>query len=122
MPRSGRLGLDLLDVGCRRTVDRDPARLHRLRNFADQFDLQQAIVKRRALDLDIVGQVELTLERPRRDALVEEFALRFLGLAAFEGSPSAALIAGAALLVAIVPFRLYSCRTHIVSPNSTAMR
>jgi hypothetical protein len=25
-----------------------------------------------------------TLERPRRDALVEEFALRFLGLAAFD--------------------------------------
>jgi hypothetical protein len=82
--RSGRLGLDLLDVGRRRTVDRDPTRLHRLRDFADQFDLQQAIVKRRTLDLDIVGQVELTLERPRRDALLEEFVLLLFGLAAFD--------------------------------------
>lgn len=40
------------------------------------------------------------------------------------GSPSAALIAGAALLVAIVPLcsGLYSCRTRIGSPNSTATR
>src|SRR5207237_412250 len=65
--RSGGLGrLDLADVG--RSGNRDPARLHGLRNFADQLNLQQAVIKRRALNLDIIGQVELALERPRRDA------------------------------------------------------
>src|SRR5258707_11748655 len=82
--RSGDLGLDLADVGRGLTGDRDTARLPRLRDFADQFDLQQTVVKRSALDLDMIGQVEPTLERPRRDALVKEFALRLLGLAAFD--------------------------------------
>jgi hypothetical protein len=97
---SGGLGLDLADVGRGRAGDRDPARLHRLRDFADQLDLQQSVVKRRALDLDIVGQIELTLERPRRDAPIEEFALRFFGLAAFDAAvvtscPSLRAIPGA---------------------------
>ena len=61
--RSGRLGLELLDVGRRRTVNRDPARVFHRRNFVDQLDLQQAVVKRRAPDLDIVRQIKLTLER-----------------------------------------------------------
>src|SRR5580693_9318654 len=68
LPRlsSGRPGFDFADAGRRRTVDRDPARLHRFRDFADQFDLKQPVVERGALDLNIVGQVELALERPRR--------------------------------------------------------
>src|SRR3954452_8978056 len=81
--RSGGLGrLDLSDVW--RSGNRDPARLHCLRNLADQFNLQQAVIKRRALDLDIIGQVELALERPGRDALIQELALGLVGLAAFD--------------------------------------
>jgi hypothetical protein len=57
--------------------DGNPPRLHGLRDFADQFDLQQAVVEGRALDLDVVRQAELALEGPRRNALVQEFALVF---------------------------------------------
>lgn len=52
----------------------------RFGDFAAQFDLQQSVVERRALDLDVVGKIE----RPRRDALIQELALLFLGLAAFD--------------------------------------
>ena len=71
-------------VGSRRAVDGDPPRLHGLGNFPDQFDLEQAVVEGRALDLDVVRQVELALEVPGRDAPVEELALGLLGLAAFD--------------------------------------
>src|SRR3954463_11852088 len=72
--RSGnRFAVDLPDVRSGRARDSNPAWLHRLGDFAYQFDLQQAIVKRRSLDLDIVRQIELPLERPRRNSLVQEF-------------------------------------------------
>ena len=47
-------------------VDRNPARLHRLRNFALQIDQQEAVFEAGALDLDVVGQGELPLERACR--------------------------------------------------------
>jgi hypothetical protein len=73
--RSGRLAVDLPDVRRGRTVDRNPARLHGLGDLARQFDLQQAVVERGSLDLDIVRQIELALEGPRRNSLVQELAL-----------------------------------------------
>ena len=74
-----------MHVGRRRAVDGDPPRLHGFGDFPDQFDLQQAVVEGRVLDLDVVGQVELPLEVPGRDAAIKELALGFLGLAAFDG-------------------------------------
>ena len=41
-----------------RGLDLDATRLHRLRHFALQFDLEQAVFKGSALPLDIVGKVE----------------------------------------------------------------
>src|SRR3979490_2943651 len=84
MLRSGRPGIELLDLGSRRAADRNLPRLHRLRDFADQLDLHQSVFKRSALALYIGGEIELTPEGPRRDALIEELALLFLGLAAFD--------------------------------------
>src|SRR4029079_630098 len=49
--RSGRLAVDLPDVRSRRSVDRNPPRLHGLGDLPDQFDLEQAVVKSRVLDL-----------------------------------------------------------------------
>src|SRR5436190_22320675 len=79
-----RLRLDLLNAARRRAVDRDAARLHRLRDFPEQFDPQQAILERRALHLHMVGKAELALEGARGDALIEIFALALVGLAAFD--------------------------------------
>jgi hypothetical protein len=82
---SGRFALDLLDAGCGQIVDRDPARLYGVRNLSNQLDLQQAVVKPCSLDLDVGGQSELPLERPRRDTLIEEFPLSVIGLATLDG-------------------------------------
>src|ERR1700721_3043188 len=79
---SGRLLLDLMDVvAARCTVDGDPPRLHGLGDFADQIDLEQAVVEARALHLDVVRQVELPLEVPSRDAPGAELAPGVFGFA-----------------------------------------
>ena len=78
--RSGHLGFELMQVVRRCAVDGDLPRLHGLGDLPDQFDLEQAIVERRALDLDVVGQVELPLERPGRDAAIEVVAFGLVGL------------------------------------------
>jgi hypothetical protein len=79
--RSSRRGFELMDVAA---VDGDPPRLHGLGDLPDQFDLQQAVVERGVLDLNVVSQVELPLELPGRDAAVQEFALGLIGLVAFD--------------------------------------
>jgi len=79
------LAVNLPDIRSGRTLDGNPTRLHGLRQLADQFDPEQAVVKRRSLDLDVVRQIELPLERPRRNPLVQEFALLFFGFLAFHG-------------------------------------
>src|SRR3984893_17643801 len=62
--RSGRLAvLDLLVVVAIAGVHRNPARLHGLRQFAHQLDLQEPVFKRCACNLDVVGEVELAPER-----------------------------------------------------------
>jgi len=83
--RSGRRGLELVHVGLRRPVDGDSPWLHGFGNLPDQFDLQKTIVEGRVLDLDVVGQVELAFEVPRRDTPVKKLALGFVGFAAFDG-------------------------------------
>ena len=47
--------------------------------------LSRPLSKDCVLDLDVVGQVELPLEVAGRDAAIQELALGFLGLAAFDG-------------------------------------
>src|SRR5260370_19814765 len=84
--RSGRLAvLDLLAVVAIAGVDRNPARLHGLRQLAHQLDLQEPVFKRRACHLDIVGEVELAPERTSRDALEQVVVITVLRLAAFHG-------------------------------------
>jgi hypothetical protein len=45
-----------------------------------------AIVERRSLHLDVISKVELSLERPSRDTVVEIFVLVFVALAALPSS------------------------------------
>src|SRR5690242_4029287 len=78
---SGRLGFQFLDVIGWGAIDRDAARLHGFRDFPDQLDLEQAVVERGALDLNVVRQVELPFEITRRDTAVEEVPLGLVGLA-----------------------------------------
>jgi hypothetical protein len=63
---SGRFALHPLDIRCGQIVDRDPARLHGVRNLSNQLDLEQAVVEPCSLDPDVGGRNELPLERPRR--------------------------------------------------------
>src|SRR5882757_9833110 len=48
------------------------ARLLRLRHFTHQIDVQQPVHQRRAADLDVVGQLEATLEGAPGDAAMQE--------------------------------------------------
>ena len=79
--RSSRLGFELAQVVRCCAVDGDLPRLHGLGDLPDQFDLEQAIVEGRALDLDVVGQVELPFEGAGRDAAIEVLALGLFRLA-----------------------------------------
>src|SRR5436190_7153132 len=76
---AGGLGLDDLR---RAVADRDLARLLGLGDFPLEVDVQQAMIQAGALHYDIVGELEATLERARRDALIEHLAggLTLLGL------------------------------------------
>ena len=65
--------------------DRDTTRLHRLRHFPNQSDLQYAVFESRIPDLDIVRQVKNAAERPQGDSLVEVVAITLVGLAALDG-------------------------------------
>src|SRR5262245_55773961 len=68
----GLLGVDHLG---RTAADRNLARLRRLGNLALEVDVQEAVLQARALDLDMVGELEAPLERAGRDALVEHVAV-----------------------------------------------
>src|SRR3954469_25331721 len=78
------LGFQFLYVIDGYAVDRDPARLHGFRNFPDQLDLEQAVVERDTLDLNVIRKAELPLEATRRDTAIEEISLRLVGLAPFD--------------------------------------
>jgi hypothetical protein len=51
--------LDLLVVVANAGVDRNPARLHSLRQLAHQINLQEPVFKRRAYRLDVVSKLDL---------------------------------------------------------------
>ena len=74
--------LDLLVVVG--AVYRDLARLHRLRNFSHQVDLQETAFERRILHLDVIGQIEHATEGAGGDALIEILTFSLLGLAALD--------------------------------------
>src|SRR5204863_7059928 len=52
-------------------ADRDLAGLLGLGNLSHEIDVQEPVFEGRALHLDVIGELEDTLERARRDALVE---------------------------------------------------
>jgi hypothetical protein len=64
----GRLDLQEL-TGAR---DRDRPGLHRLRDLAREVDVQEPVLQARALDLHIVGELEITLEVSRGDTLMSK--------------------------------------------------
>src|SRR5207302_1276864 len=64
--RLGGLGVDHLGGA---VADLDLPGLHRLRYLTDEIDVQQPVGEGRALDLDVIGQLEPALERTGRDAL-----------------------------------------------------
>src|SRR3954454_10752827 len=55
-----------------------PAWLHCLRDLPGEFDLQQAILERCSLDLNVIFEVELTFEGARRNALMQVVMIRRL--------------------------------------------
>src|SRR4051812_35192938 len=69
----GPLGLDRLLR--RAAVDRDLAGLLGFRDLADEIDVQEPVLQRRAGNLDAIGKLEAALERPGGDTLIEHFAL-----------------------------------------------
>jgi hypothetical protein len=79
----GRRPLDL--VRNRRAADRDASRFHGFRDLAHQVDDQKAVFEAGALNLDVVGERELALKRPRGNPAMQEELFFLLSLAAFEG-------------------------------------
>src|ERR1700737_2915491 len=71
-----------LDHLWRRAADGGLARLLRLGDLAHEINVQEAVLERRTLDLDVVGELEDALESTRRDALIKHLAglLLVLGL------------------------------------------
>ena len=59
-------------------ADRDLAGLHRLRDLADEVDVEQAVLEACAGDLDMVGKLEAALEGAGGDAAVEHLAAALL--------------------------------------------
>src|ERR1700722_10674820 len=49
--------------------------LHRLWDHPQEVDLQKPVLQARALDLDMVGEVEVAFEIPLGNALVDQVAL-----------------------------------------------
>jgi hypothetical protein len=58
--------------------DFDALRLHRLRHFAHQIDLQKPILKRSLLDLDKIGKAKATLEIAGGDPTMHVVVLSLL--------------------------------------------
>src|SRR5690606_30839 len=80
--RSGRELLRRLQRGAPRgrTLDLDPARLHGLGQFAQQLDMQQAVLQPRAGHGDVVGELEHPLEIALGDAAMQPDRLAVLRL------------------------------------------
>ena len=80
MQSGRRFGVQLLHLRCGCTGDGDPPRLHGLRNFTHKFDVKQAIFEGSPFDLNMVGQIELPLERAERDYMVQDSRCCFSAL------------------------------------------
>ncbi|CAH1663905.1 hypothetical protein CHELA20_52492 [Hyphomicrobiales bacterium] len=57
--------------------DRDEARLLGFRNLAYEIDVKESVLKDRALDEDMVGELEAALEGASGNALIEDIWLLF---------------------------------------------
>ncbi len=76
-----------------RRIDRDAARLLFFRHDAFQIDMEQAVLKARGLDLDMLGKLEAALEGAAGDALVQERrACRFVSVFALAGDGQHAVL------------------------------
>jgi hypothetical protein len=82
--RSGRFTVELMGIRRGRSIYRDPAGFHGLRNFASKIDAEKAIFKRRVLDLDIICQIELAPEVARGNTPMDIFSLFLLGFLTFD--------------------------------------
>jgi hypothetical protein len=81
---SGDLGFEMCYVAGASTIDGDPPRLHGLRDFPNQLDLQQSVIERPALHLDVVRQIELPPEGAGRYTPIEVLAFVLFGLGALD--------------------------------------
>src|SRR6476660_5146590 len=72
--KPGRLGRLFVLDGRVAVADRDRAGLLRLGNLAHEVDVQEAVLKLGALDLDEVGELESALESSSGNALIEYVA------------------------------------------------
>src|SRR5262249_40373032 len=70
-----RLRLDHLSLAL---ADRDLPRLLVLRNLAHEIDVQETVLEAGAANLDMVGELEATLEGAGSDALIEHVAIFLL--------------------------------------------
>jgi hypothetical protein len=82
--RSGQFTVELMGIRRGRSIYRDPAGFHGLRNFASKIDAEKAIFKRRVLDLDIICQIELAPEVARGNTPMDIFSLFLLAFLTFD--------------------------------------
>jgi len=61
-------------------LDLDATRLHRFRELALQFNLEQALVHGSAFYQHVVGEIKPALERPARDAAIQVLSLILFAL------------------------------------------
>src|SRR5208282_2515917 len=89
LPGSGCL---VFDRPRRCRADLDLARLTLLRHLAHEVDMEEPVLHRSALDLDMVGKLETALERAPADAAMEELHF-FIALLALAGNREAVVLA-----------------------------
>ena len=82
-----------------------------LRDLAHEVDVQEPVLQARALDLDIVGELEDTLEGARGDALVEHLA----------GLPSS-LVCFSPWIVSVFSFASIESSASVKPATATEMR
>ncbi len=81
---SGGIGFERLRIRVVRDRDFDATGLHGLGDDADEVDMKEPVLQGSALDLDMLGKLEATLESTSRNAAMEEpvrFAFRLAALA-----------------------------------------
>ena len=84
--------LGALDGPELRRIDGDTAGLLLFRHDALKVDMEQAVLKARGLDLDMLGKLEIALEGAAGDTLVQQRAGRLLGVFALAGDGEDAIL------------------------------